>query len=270
MKILFTFLLFTCNFFTLLKTNRFFFPKIQRKLPKEYSTAIEATLHQDQIKEAELYQMMNPLYQLNVMMSPFYRMYGMDPMTAVTHPYLMGNYRNPFLAGGVNPLPGNINAALQSHNGYPQNHRVMRSRTFNPDSVQENSSFQTFNPLANPGMSGSLKAIGNPGMSFSNNMPVNGIMNPFINTAGMMNPFMNRSGANPYYSLTGDTDTMIGSPFNNYGSPINGRGLLYRMSAMNPFILGNLGLGSPFMNSGVGPRNPYQEPTNNHSDLDRV
>ena len=266
------FILFASNFFTLLKSNRSYLPQTQRKLYKEDINSREVAYHQDQIKEAELYQMMNPLYQLNAMMSPFYRMYGMDPMTAVMHPYLMGNYRNPFLAGGVTPLPGQMNAPLRTQLGSPQSNRIMRDQSQGYDSGfgPAGASSQGFNPISNPGISGSLQAMGNPGMSFSNNMPVNGIMNPFINTAGMMNPYMNRSGANPYYALTGDTDTMIGSPFNNYGSPMNGRGLLYRMSAMNPFVLGNLGLGSPFLNSGVGPRNPYQEPSNNHSDLDGV
>ena len=243
-----------------------------RRLDGHFSDPEGLFVHPNQVREKELFEMMNPLYQMNAMMAPFYRMYGMDPMTAVMHPYLMGNYRNPFLASGASPVAinkpvgqFNFGAGLPFvQNGYgpsfPQVPRKARG---------ENSKTR-FDPLPDPGITGNLQALANPGMGFSNNMPANGVMNPFINTAGMMNPFMNRSGVNPYYALTGATDTMIGSPFNNFGNSHQSKALLYKLSAMNPFVLGQFGLGSVNLNSGVGPAVPGAAPTNGHQDLDKI
>ena len=234
----------------------------------------EPLYDQGKVKEKELFEMMNPLYETNSMMSPFYKMYGMDPMTAVMHPYLMGNYQNPFISQGVTPFTQQRAEledsesgeeqprSLFGFSGYPTPGAVPTQAELS--STPQQMSFHTFK---DPGFLGTIQAEQNKGMAFSNNMPINGIMNPFINTAGMTNPFMNRSGVNPYYAITGLSDTMVGSPFNNFGAPHNSQGLLYRLSAMNPFLLGNLGIGSPNMNSGVSPRNPMNEPTNNHSDL---
>lgn len=231
---------------------------------------------QNYIKRNELYEMMNPLYQLNAMMSPFYKMYGMDPMNAVMNPYLMGNYKNPYLFNGVTPSP------TVGSNGFAMPQQNNRRPNFGDEFGEQSSGPQMMQPPMGGGPPRHAQGfnIGNPAhtfaasndneVKFSNNMPITGIMNPFINTAGMMNPFMNRSGVNPYYALTGTTDTMVGSPFNNFGIPASGNQLLYRMSAMNPFILGNLGIGSPFLNSGVSPFNPQAQPTNNHADLGRI
>jgi len=237
-------------------------------------------VHPNKVREKELFQMMNPLYQLNQMMSPFYRMYGMDPMTAVMHPYLMGNYKNPFLASGASPDPiqtpkGQFVIApnpafLQnaySQPGFPNQHarRAARKATLGLGAPPVH-----FNPFPDPGFTGNLNALTNPGTGFSNNMPANGVMNPFINTAGMMNPFMNRAGVNPYYALTGATNTMVGSPFNNFGGTPHDRAFLFKLSAMNPFIMGNLGMGDPFLNSGVAPNNPAAPPTDGHHDLGKI
>lgn len=233
--------------------------------------------HPDQYREQQLYEMMNPLYGLNALMSPFYKMYGMDPMAAVMHPYLMGNYKNPFLASGATPTAiQKPSAQFMYSAGLPFMNSPMAfgagpQRTARKAvSDQEPPTNVRFDPIVDPGFTGNLQALKNPGIGFSNNMPASGIMNPFINTAGMMNPFLNRSGANPYYALTGATDAMIGSPFNNFGFKPTSNALLYKMSAMNPFVLGNFGIGSPFVNSGVNPNNPAAPPTNGHNDLDRI